>query len=42
MALDRVGHRLAYAVPRGHAAQEPAPVIGHSAAYNPDQFRVHW
>lgn len=42
MALDRVGHRLPYAVSRGYAAQKPSPVIGHSTAYNSDQFRVDW
>ena len=42
MALERVGHRLPYAVSRGYAAQKTSPVIGHSTAYNSDQFRIYW
>lgn len=41
MALERVGHRLPYAVSRGYAAQKTSPVIGHSTAYNSDQFRIY-
>ena len=42
MALDRVGHRLSDAMPGLEAAQKTSPVIGHSAAYNSNQFRIHW
>ena len=42
MALDRVGHRLSDAMPGLEAAQKTSPVIGHSAADNPDQFRIDW
>ena len=42
VAFDRVGHGLSDAMPGLDTAQETSPVIGHSAAYNPDQFRVYW
>ncbi len=42
VALDRVGHSLSDAMPGLEATQKTSPVIGHSAADNPDQFRVHW
>ena len=42
VALDRVGHGLSDAMPGLEAAQKTSPVIGYPAAYNPDQFRVHW
>ncbi|WP_370809514.1 hypothetical protein [Bilophila wadsworthia] len=42
MALERVGHRLSDAMPGLEATQKTSPVIGHSAADNPDQFRIHW
>ena len=42
VALERVGHRLSDAMPGLEATQKTSPVIGHSAAYNPDQFRVDW
>ena len=42
MAFERVGHRLAHGVTGLEATQEAAPVIGYSAAYNSNQFRVHW
>ena len=42
MALDRVDHGLSDAMPGLEATQKTSPVIGHSAADNPDQFRVHW
>ena len=42
MALERVGHRLSDAMPGLEATQKTSSVIGHSAAYNPDQFRVYW
>ena len=42
VALDRVGHRLSDAMPGLEATQKTSPVIGHSAADNPDQFRIHW
>ena len=41
MALERVGHGLSDAIPGLEAAQKTSPVIGHSAADNPDQFRIH-
>ena len=41
VALDRVGHGLSDAMPGLEAAQKTSPVIGHSAADNPDQFRIH-
>ena len=40
VALDRVGHGLSDAMPGLEAAQKTSPVIGHSAAHNPDQFRI--
>ena len=40
VALDRVGHGLSDAMPGLEAAQKTSPVIGHSAADNPDQFRI--
>ncbi|WP_370809459.1 hypothetical protein [Bilophila wadsworthia] len=42
MALERVGHRLSDAMPGLEATQKTSPVIGHSAAYNSNQFRIHW
>ena len=42
MALDRVGHSLSDAMPGLEATQKTSPVIGHSAAYNSNQFRIHW
>lgn len=42
MALERVGHGLSDAMPGLEATQKTSPVIGHSAAYNSDQFRVYW
>ena len=42
MALDRVGHSLSDAMPGLEATQKTSPVIGHSAADNPDQFRIYW
>ena len=42
MAFERVGHRLAHGVTGLEATQEAAPVIGYSAAYNSNQFRIHW
>ena len=42
MALERVGHRLSDAMPGLEATQKTSPVIGHSAAYNYNQFRIHW
>lgn len=42
MALDRVAHGLPDAMPVLEATQKTSPVIGHSIAYNSDQFRVHW
>ena len=42
MALDRVGHGLPDAMPGLEATQKTSPVIGHSAAYNSDQFRIDW
>ena len=41
MALDRVGHSLSDAMPGLEATQKTSPVIGHSAADNPDQFRIY-
>ena len=41
VALKRVGHGLSDAMPGLEAAQETAPIIGHSVAHNPDQFRVY-
>ena len=41
VALDRVGHGLSDAMSGLEAAQKTPPVIGHSAAYNSNQFRVH-
>jgi hypothetical protein len=40
MALERVGHRLSDAMPGLEATQKTSPVIGHSAAYNSNQFRI--
>lgn len=40
VALKRVGHGLSDAMPGLEATQETAPIIGHSVAHNPDQFRV--
>lgn len=42
VAFDRVGHRLSDAMSGLEAAQKTSPVIGHSAADNPDQFRIYW
>ena len=42
MALERVGHGLSDAMAGRDTAQEAALVIGHSAAYNSNQFRIHW
>lgn len=42
MALERVGHGLSDAMAGRDTAQEAALVIGHSAAYNSNQFRVYW
>ena len=42
VTLERVGHGLSDAMPGLEAAQKTAPIIGHSVAYNPDQFRVYW
>ena len=42
MALERVGHGLSDAMAGRDTAQEAALVIGHSAAYNSNQFRVDW
>ena len=42
VALERVGHGLSNAMPGLEAAQKTSPVIGHSAAYNSNQFRIHW
>ena len=42
VAFDRVGHGLSDAIPGLEAAQKTSPVIGHSAADNPDQFRIDW
>ena len=42
MALDRVGHSLSDAMPGLEATQKTSPIIGHSAAYNSNQFRVYW
>ena len=41
MALDRVDHGLSDAMPGLEATQKTSPIIGHSAAYNSNQFRVH-
>ncbi|WP_302457184.1 hypothetical protein [Bilophila wadsworthia] len=41
MAHERVGHRLSDAMPGLEATQKTSPIIGHSAADNPDQFRIH-
>ena len=37
MAFERVGHRLAHGVTGLEATQEAAPVIGYSAAYDPEK-----
>ena len=37
-----VGHVLANRVPGLEATQKTSPVIGHSAAYNSNQFRIDW
>ena len=39
VAFDRVGHRLSDAMSGLEAAQKTFPVIGHSAADTPGQFR---
>ena len=42
MARYGVGHGLSDAMAGRDTAQEAALVIGHSAAYNSNQFRIHW
>ena len=40
MAFERVGHRLAHGVTGLEATQDAAPVIGYSAAYDPEKSSI--